>query len=309
MPEAEFEVNGVMGCPACQGTHYQTLGRKRSYVLWRCSECGSIFTDSRAISGELRELYDNYYDPQLNIAPPVVEASLRALALSLVPFRRTGRWLDIGFGEGGLLEIAEDEGWQCYGVEVAPQALAKGARRGWAVTADAETDSRFPLRGFDVVTMIEFIEHVPAPAHFIGLAARLLRPGGGLYLTTPNIESANYRCLGLDWSVVSPPEHLTLWTANGMRRALAQADFEVQQILTEGFNPSDLYARWWPRVEGGAGGRDRNQVGVALNATFFRSPWRRALKAYINRGLSALRAGDTLKVWGVRKAYVLQEDA
>jgi SAM-dependent methyltransferase len=247
----------------------------------------------------LREFYDHYYDRARFELPLATAASLERLVQSFAPFRCTGRWLDIGYGEGGLLEIAEQPGWSCYGVEISPQALAYGKQRGWVVAADGEADLCFPLQGFDVITMIEFLEHVLVPAQFLQAAARWLRPGGLLYATTPNAGSLNRRLLGLEWSIFHPPEHITIWTARGLREALAQSGFQTRQIRTEGFNPCEILARWRSR-----GGRavmaDRNQTALSINRALAHNPWRRALKAGINRGLSALRIGDSLKVWALR---------
>src|SRR4030095_6309944 len=213
--------------------------------------------------------------------------------------RNTGRWLDIAYGEGGLLDTAERCGWKCYGTEISPQALGYGEQRGWVVTADAEEDPRFPRRGFDVVTMIEFLEHVTEPSSVLRSAAQWLRPGGLLYITTPNAGSLNRHFLGLDWSIFHPPEHVTIWTARGLREALAQAGFSLQQIRTEGFNPCETLARLRHRSEP-AHSVDRNTAAFALNSTFSSSSFRRTVKAGINSCLSAFRIGDTLKVWAIR---------
>jgi SAM-dependent methyltransferase len=211
----------------------------------------------------------------------------------------TNRWLDVGYGEGGLLSVAEQHGWSCHGVDISPRALAYGRRQGWVVAADTSDDSRFPAGGFDVVTMIELIEHVTEPEEILGSAVRLLRPGGLLYLTTPNANSLNRRVLGLDWSPISPPEHLTIWSAPGLSRALVRTGFVPRKVRTEGLNPSELRARVRaPRP--GAPPVSRNEAGLALNEAFSSSPLRRCLKAGINRGLSLLRVGDSLKIWAIR---------
>jgi SAM-dependent methyltransferase len=167
------------------------------------------------------------------------------------------------------------------------------------VAADASDDARFPAGGFDVVTMIELIEHVAAPEVFLQSAARWLRPGGVLYLTTPNANSINRHVLGLTWSIISPPEHVTIWSARGMRRALVRAGFVPRRVRTEGLNPSELRARVCPRRPG-APRLSRNEAAFALNEVFSSSPCRRRLKAAINGGLSLLGVGDSLKVWAIR---------
>jgi 2-polyprenyl-3-methyl-5-hydroxy-6-metoxy-1,4-benzoquinol methylase len=255
--------------------------------------------ETRARHEALDELYDHYYDHAAFELPPVVAASLDRLARSLAPFRVTNRWLDVGYGEGGMLTVAERHGWSCHGVDISPRALEYGAERGWVVAADASNDHRFPAGGFDVVTMIELIEHVTTPDEFFQSAARWLRPGGLLYITTPNASSLNRRVLGLDWSVIAPPEHQMLWSARGLCQALAGAGFVPRWVRTEGLNPSELCARVRP-PRTGAPPVSRNQAGLALNEVFSRSPWRRSLKGAINRVLSVLGIGDSLKVWAIR---------
>lgn len=292
-------------CPACGARRHTTFGEKAGYRLQRCGECRSVFTSVDAGSPDVGEIYDHYYDRASFELPPSAAMSLERVARSFEPFRRTGAWLDVGYGEGGLLTIADRLGWRCFGIEVSPHALAYGRERGWTVASDAESDGRFAPKSFDVVTMIEFIEHVPDPTPFLESAAALLRPGGILYITTPNARSVNMKVLGTRWSVVSPPEHITLWTEKGLGAALTRAGFVGQRMRTEGFNPSDIMALARQR-RAGRGGADapaamsRNDVALSLNDAFTSSPARRALKGGINSCLNALRAGDTLKVRAVR---------
>jgi SAM-dependent methyltransferase len=216
--------------------------------------------------------------------------------VSFQAFRCTGRLIDVGFGEGGLLNAAERHGWSCYGAEVDFRALEYGRRRGWTVTEEAGRDERFPRQGFDIVTMIEFLEHVPDPGRFLSAALQWLRPGGVLYLTTPNAQSLNHRLLGLDWSIYCPPDHITIWTAAGLRSALSNAGFTCRRIRTEGLNPGEVVARLTSKT-GDRVTINRQQVAVNLNSAFSRGPFQRALKRGVNRFLSAFRAGDGIKVW------------
>jgi 2-polyprenyl-3-methyl-5-hydroxy-6-metoxy-1,4-benzoquinol methylase len=230
---------------------------------------------------------------------PVVRSSLEQLVRGCEVYRQTGCWLDVGFGEGALLDVAESLGWQCYGTEVAPQSLEYGRTRGWTVAECSEHDARFVWGGFDVVTMIELIEHVPEPERCLANACRLLRPGGLLYVTTPNAGSLNRRVLGAEWSVFAPPEHLTIWSAAGLRTALARNGLQVQSVRTEGLNPSELVSRLRRH---GAQAASRNEAGFALNEKFSSSRWRRGLKSKINSGLCLFGIGDTLKVRATRLA-------
>jgi len=267
--------------------------------MWRCLQCDSIFADVSESDESVTDLYDHYYDHAGFQIPPTVAASLEKVVGSFERFRQTGRFLDIGYGEGGLLRIAQKHEWNCYGLEVSPQALEYGQRRGWTVSSNGEADERFAAEGFDVVSMIELIEHVADPNSFLKSAARWLRPGGLLYITTSNAGSLNKRLLGIEWSVFCPPEHITIWTARGLSSALKRAGFDVERVRTEGLNPVELLARMRPQQKDHVE-VNRNQAGIALNQALSGSGFRRRLKAGINDCLSLFRAGDSLKVRAVR---------
>jgi SAM-dependent methyltransferase len=253
--------------------------------------------------------YDQQYRASDSAPTTATTASLDSLVQSVEAYRTDGRWLDYGFGAGDLLAACGRNKWLCYGVEVAAGALERGRSRGWTVASEPRLDGRFTRAGFDVVSMIEFLEHVPEPATFIEEAARWLRPGGLLYITTPNARSVNRWLLGARWSIFSPPEHLTIWTARALRVALRRRGFRVVAVRTDGLNPAEIVARL--RAPAGAPPVDRNQAAFALNEAFHRTPVRRATKRAANAVLTLLGIGDALKVRAERQAnapgFVRQE--
>ncbi len=297
LPNSKVKEN-EFACFGCGGARHHFVGSKNYFDLWKCLHCQTIFTCDQAQQEMVKDLYDHYYDGAHFEISPVVRQSLERQISSFAPFRSNGKILDIGFGEGGLLQIAERQGWQCYGAEISPHSLEYGAQQGWVVTNNMESDPRFIPQSFDVVTMIELLEHVPNPQEILQEAAHWLRPGGLLYLTTPNVRSLNQRLLGLDWSVFSPPEHLVIWSPKGIRQALHKVGFQPLRIRTEGLNPYEILAR----IRSPKEAVNRNQSGETLNQTFTSSPLRRTLKNWINNGLSVLQLGDGLKVYARRSA-------
>jgi 2-polyprenyl-3-methyl-5-hydroxy-6-metoxy-1,4-benzoquinol methylase len=295
MNAARQQADTGLSCPACGEGAVRALGTKNGWPLLECGGCRSMFVERGALPTEA-EIYEGGHPEAEGSAPPLVAASLERLVRECAPFRSTGRWLDLGFGQGDLLDVAGRLGWICYGTELARTSLEHGTQRGWQVSAEPETDGRFPAGGFDVVTLIELLEHVPDPVRLLRSAARWLRPGGCLYLTTPHAASLNRRCLGLEWSVVAPPEHLTLWTARGLRLALEAGGLRVVRMRTEGLNPGEIVARACA-TRGAPVSVNRNQAAARLNEALSRSTWRRGLKRGANACLTLLRLGDTLKAW------------
>lgn len=286
-------------CPACNdAAEPRRLGEKNSHSLFECLRCRAVFPRPSPARAETEALYERYYEQARFAAAPPAMSSLERLVEYADGFRKTGRWLDVGYGEGALLAVAKRRGWNCYGVEVSERVLEYGRGQGWVVTSEPEADRRFVAGDFDVVTMIELLEHVSVPARFLKDAAFWLRPGGLLYVTTPNIRGLNGRTLGISWSVVSPPEHVVLWTVPALRAAVEGAGFRVFRMRTEGLNPSELLALAPWRNERKP--VDRNKSAVALSEALSRTRVRRAFKTAMNGGLNFLGMGDTLKLWARR---------
>jgi 2-polyprenyl-6-hydroxyphenyl methylase/3-demethylubiquinone-9 3-methyltransferase len=99
--------------------------------------------------------------------------------------------LDVGCGGGLLAEGMARRGARVTGIDLAPEALAVARLhalesgvtvdyREVAVEALAESDPA----GFDLVTCLEMLEHVPDPAGIVASLARLVKPGGHVVCST-----------------------------------------------------------------------------------------------------------------------------
>lgn len=278
-------------CPACAHGHTRPIGDKAGFSLHRCAGCSSLFVHPLPAANDATRLYADAY-ATVEPTPRVVVKSLERLVDGAGTWRREGRWLDVGFGDGSLLEVVAGRGWHAYGTEVARPALERARDRGWTV---GETIDGFPREGFDVVSMVELVEHVPDATPFLREAFAMLRPGGLLYVSTPNARSLNARVLGTAWSVVSPPDHVVLFSPRALTGRLAGAGFRTVRTRCEGWNFAELRAR-----PPGPETFHRQHAAVALAASLSRSPLRRAVKRGANALLSAARLGDTLKVWAMR---------
>lgn len=120
----------------------------------------------------------------LGIAPPgVYEVVLRTLR----PLHGL-RILDVPCASGGFVQQLSREGATCIAVDIVNSMQYKPA-----VIADMNYSFPFTEAYFDVITCLEGIEHIQNPFHVTHEFYRLLRPGGRLILSTPNIHNVRSR--------------------------------------------------------------------------------------------------------------------
>jgi SAM-dependent methyltransferase len=159
------------------------------------------------------------------LLPPLgwpVDATYRYL-----PRRRPSeeqRVLDIGCGNGDWLALIQETGWQAGGVEPDAIAAAQARDRGFDVRSSVEDWLDSP-GSFDFVTMSHVIEHVHDPISLLRAAYDLLRPGGRIFLATPNIDAIGHSLYGRHWRGLEPPRHLVLFNRTSLSAALSRAGF------------------------------------------------------------------------------------
>jgi SAM-dependent methyltransferase len=289
-------------CAACGSSEGIERGEKNGFTLISCRSCGTLYAYG-ATPAESAHDYDSYYNQENLAVPDFINRRLDEIVGDFSPYKQNGRLLDIGFGAGSLMEAAARAGWTTLGVEVSPPAIEHVGRLGFEVFCGELQEAHYPDRYFDVVTASEILEHVDAPRALVSEIARILRPGGLFWATTPHGKGVSAKALGLKWSVISPPEHLQLFSVRSMKRVLLEAGFSKVRIATQGVNPSELLSTLRRRKEGAdppPESCNRVESGYRLNEFMTQSPTRRILKRAINGLLNASSLGDSLKIWAER---------
>jgi SAM-dependent methyltransferase len=140
---------------------------------------------------------------------------------------RPGRLLDVGCWTGSLLAAAVARGWEASGVEPSAWAVARAQERGLAVTQGSLDE--LPADTFRLVTSCDVLEHLLDPGDGLDRIARVLEPGGWLYLTVPDAGSPVACALGRRWWSVLPM-HVQHFTRGSARRLLEAHGFAVVDV-------------------------------------------------------------------------------
>jgi SAM-dependent methyltransferase len=282
-------------CPACQSREASDAGEKSGFRIFVCRACGTLFTDRVPVFSEA-ENYDEYYTEANLQVPEVVRRRIGEIIEEFAPLRQTNRLLDIGFGAGTILDIGREKKWEVFGVEVSKQAVEQAERAGFSVFHGDLAEARYPNHYFDVVIASEIVEHLPEPQKLFDEAARILRPGGLFWATTPSGRGLSYRLMGVHWSVISPPEHIQLFSKKGMLQMLKTAGFSDIKLKTQGTNPLEIINYYRPANEK-SNGFDRVGTGYKLNESLTKSPARQKIKNLLNGTLDILQIGDYMKIY------------
>src|SRR5260221_6475924 len=176
-------------CMVCASTRKSFMYRTGDYDWYRCLECGIVYLDPMPTEAQRASVYakDTYYGPGLGRAGgPEVPRRLKLLERLL---GRRGSLLDVGCAAGFFMAEAKQRGWTPVGVEISPHT-AQYAREhfGLVVHQSDLLSLDLPPNSFDVVSLWEVIEHLPAPRPILQRAGELLKPDGILCLSTPNIN-------------------------------------------------------------------------------------------------------------------------
>ena len=135
-----------------------------------------------------------------------------------LPYHRDRTLLDVGCAHGFMLEAASQLGYVSSGLEISPAGdIAR--ERGFHVVGSNLEDRPFPPESFDVVTMIDVIEHLTDPLEALRCVYAMLKPEGIVFLVTPDIGSLSARIMRSAWPHYLP-EHLIYYSPTSMHTLL-----------------------------------------------------------------------------------------
>ncbi len=158
-------------------------------TLVKCTECGLVFRNPRPSYEKIKEYYKDDYS---NIFLEEQTKSYRKgifhhfLATSIKD-KGEGRLLDVGCGYGIFLNLAKDQGWEVYGIELSMDACQLARKNsGLNVFCGDLKEASFPKDHFDVVTLWNVLEHTTNPLEQLLEIKRILKDNGLLFMRLPN---------------------------------------------------------------------------------------------------------------------------
>lgn len=194
-----------------------------------CRRCGLHYVNPRwvldaTVTGYTDAMEQQYFADTYAVRQQTYQQFVRRLPEWLG--RDVQRLLDIGCGDGVLLEAANAVGITCAGTELSSnlQQLLREKYQGRIEIWD--TAEAIPTNNFDVITLINVIEHVAAPYELLATLANKLSDDGILFVHTPNVGGLPARLQGAQWAQIEPLGHLYYFSARTLSAMLQKSGFE-----------------------------------------------------------------------------------
>jgi 2-polyprenyl-3-methyl-5-hydroxy-6-metoxy-1,4-benzoquinol methylase len=283
-------------CPLCGSREFRTVFEP----IKRCCSCQLCFVnplgDFRG-ENETPEYFLNEYLPvhTASLENSMAERRSHIAAIhSHFKLPARPRLLDVGCATGVMLEEAKAAGWDPVGVETSEFAAKYAAEKtGCPVYAGTLEQAAFPAESFDVVTLMDVIEHVPNPSELIKEIHRVLRPRGVLFIVTPNFGSFFVWLYGPKAYGVWPDQHVVYFQPSTIERLLRHVGFA--EIIT---GTRDFYGDNLRRLLR----RKKANAGLQIKAAFGVNGPVGHLRHLANQLLMHVPLGDKLIAFGQKPA-------
>lgn len=184
-----------MKCRICGNTdlkYYYSQGNKNQFKYYKCSNCCLVNLNLE----ELKHT-DNQNKYSLNYKEPFDKKKNKGNYNTFLFIKKhlkktKGNFLDIGCGNGSLLNFLKEDGWNVRGLELTPY-LAEKVKETLAIDVDVVNFMEFDEfdNQYDALSLRHVIEHLPDSNLAMANLNKLLKPGGYAILEFPNIEGVN----------------------------------------------------------------------------------------------------------------------
>ncbi|MGL1894334.1 MAG: class I SAM-dependent methyltransferase [Spirochaetaceae bacterium] len=226
-------------CPLCQSIKYEKHWDLESFFYSQCPNCSLIYQNPQPISEDVEERYDeSYFSYEIENEDSFL--NLMLLGLKDMKFDVTSsitdnkKILDIGCATGLFLSHMKKLGWQTFGVEVCESAVDYGnSVRGLDIYKGILDNAPIPVGSLDVIHLSHVIEHINDPNTFVEHIFKLLKPGGVVYCTTPNVSGLQSKIFKNRWRSAIP-DHMILFSVKTLKQIFVQNNFRIYGHKTWG---------------------------------------------------------------------------
>lgn len=225
-------------CKICKSKKSKLIYKVAKYELFNCLECqvAYLFPEPSIYSTKLTNL--KMYDSKKVIKEyfkvrKMLNSRAKKCVKVLKEHKKNGKLLDVGCSYGFYLDVFQKHGYETTGIDISSKAISYV--RSYIKTKginDRFENHYFARKSFDIITLIDVLEHSLDPNKIISKCNRILRNNGIIIIQTPNFNSIISRLTGSKWIWLLLPQHVFLYSAYSLIFLLIQHGFRILHIST-----------------------------------------------------------------------------
>ncbi len=211
--------------------------------LVQCRRCGLMYNNPRLDLESRKKIYAKDYfvidqdDPGIDYKayanyieeePLIIKSVTRRLKKIERYVPEKGLLLDVGCATGFSLIAAQQQGWAAEGIELSSFCVDYARSRNLAVYPGTLKDYPGKKESVSAVTMWDYLEHSPDPLSDLKECRDLLKPGGVVVLSTPDVNSWSYYLLKKNWIGFKNIDHLFFYSRKTLARLAELAGLRLE---------------------------------------------------------------------------------
>jgi len=235
-------IKKIYSCPICGAHKIKKYLNYKQMMIFLCCSCSMMFQDPDSELCSNTELINKVnWDYLRNLDPHFslnAERLKRIKSCMAVPLHDL-KILEIGVGFGTLASLILKEKANYQGLEPSEflySNILKKIPQLKNVVHNKFFDPRDFQEGyFDLIIIVDTLEHIPNPVDFLRQIKKNLKTGGELYCEVPNESVLKYKAwlrkkIGMYYGYPTNPDHVNLFTLKTIKRVLAESGYHIQTI-------------------------------------------------------------------------------
>jgi len=243
-------------CPLCLSENIlphlrctDQLVSKEVFEIFRCFECGFLFTQDNPERNSIGQYYDSddyisHSDTSKGLSNKIYRLARNFMLqkkrgiIRRVSGLKSGKILDIGSGTGHFANTMKQAGWDVKGIEINEKARIYSITCFGLDITGPEMMNSLEANSFDIITLWHVLEHFHDPFQYASDIFRLLKPGGICLIALPNCNSYDALYYKEYWAAYDVPRHLWHFNPLTLRTFSQNSGFLVEDMRSL---PLDLF--------------------------------------------------------------------